>query len=101
MSRWKSAVKPRLHHISLSVNRLKCWMHSHERAFAEIWAADNDRNPSMPPILETLIPDCTQEQATAVATVIQWLGSNVGQNFLARVEDKHTAMEGRRAPTPK
>lgn len=82
MSRFKKAVAPNLHHIGLAVNRLKIDHAAHERAFAEQWAVENEMTPTSPPLLLQLIPDCTQEQATAVATVIQWLGSNVGQGFL-------------------
>ena len=33
-------------------------------------------------ILESLIPKATQRDATVVATIVQWLGSNIGTCFL-------------------
>jgi hypothetical protein len=35
-------------------------------------------------ILPTLVPDITPSQARVAATVVQWLGSDVGFDFLRR-----------------
>ena len=54
-----------------------------ERALAKAWEAANKYQPvGLQPIIPSLIPGCTQEQATACATVVQWLGSEVGFDFL-------------------
>ena len=39
-------------------------------------------SPGPVPVLPVLLPGCTQEQATACATVMQWLGTDVGFQFL-------------------
>lgn len=55
-----------------------------ERVFAERWAHEQDSN-----LLRDLISygdlKLTQRDATVAATVIQWLGSNVGRSFLREV----------------
>ena len=54
-----------------------------ERALARAWeAANKPQAVGLQPIMPSLIPNCTQEQATACATVVQWLGSEVGFDFL-------------------
>lgn len=54
-----------------------------ERALAKAWETANRPSPvGLQPIMPTLVPGCTQEQATACATVVQWLGSEVGFEFL-------------------
>jgi DNA-binding XRE family transcriptional regulator len=54
-----------------------------ERALAKAWEAANKYQAvGLQPILPSLIPGGTQEQATACATVVQWLGSEVGFDFL-------------------
>ena len=56
-----------------------------ERALAQAWEAVNvHQDVGLAPILDTLVPGATQEQATAAATVLQWLGSDVGFDFLVR-----------------
>ncbi|MFK4705610.1 hypothetical protein ABIC83_002449 [Roseateles asaccharophilus] len=58
---------------------------SRERAFAAQWEADNgtQRGPSrVEPIAKQVVPECTQRDAEVAATVIQWLGTNVGFHFL-------------------
>lgn len=56
-----------------------------EAALAKSWEAVNERRPvGLSPVMDHLVPSHTQEQATAVATAIQWLGSEVGFDFLAR-----------------
>lgn len=56
-----------------------------EQALAQAWEAANEhRDVGLAPILQTLVPHHTQEQASAVATVIQWLGTEIGFEFLSR-----------------
>lgn len=57
-----------------------------EAAFATNWEAANPaEQQGLAPMLQTLVPQHTQDQATAVATVVQWLGSEVGFDFLTKV----------------
>lgn len=85
----------------------------HERMFAEVWAAENDPSPGLNHgigILDHLTLDqraefcgipryrrrrgpVTQEEATLVASVIQWLGTNCGAGFLAHVERRVQAIK--------
>ncbi len=44
-----------------------------EAAIAEAWDASGH---------EAIIPDATDRDKQVAATVVQWLGSNVGQDFL-------------------
>jgi transcriptional regulator with XRE-family HTH domain len=54
-----------------------------EKALAKAWEAANRHEPvGLAAILPTLLPGCTQAQASACATVVQWLGSEVGFEFL-------------------
>jgi hypothetical protein len=60
-----------------------------EVIYAEAWEKQNERRSGMPHgTLEYLAGNgqdpvaVTQEQATIAATVIQWLGSPVGQRFV-------------------
>lgn len=54
-----------------------------EAAFADSWQAANENGKhGLAPMLPLLVPNCTQEQASACATVIQWLGTDVGFGFL-------------------
>lgn len=57
-----------------------------EVAFASQWRKENEVD-GRTPIITSLIPGCTQRDATVAATVIQWLGSNVGMSFLSNVVD--------------
>lgn len=58
-----------------------------EVAFARQWVKDNEgrRKGFHGRVAGTLIPDCTERDAAVAATVIQWLGSNVGMAFLQSV----------------
>lgn len=50
-----------------------------EVAFAEQWAREHEHHD----LLAILLAESpTEEERHAVATVIQWLGSNVGMSFL-------------------
>lgn len=55
-----------------------------EKALAAAWEAENPAPGSLghQPILNALVPDCTQRDAQVAATVVQWLGSDVGFDFL-------------------
>lgn len=67
-----------------------------ERAFADAWEAHNSQDTST---LEWNMGDgarpgeITQRDATVAASVIQWLGSHVGQCFLAEVLAKPEAKD--------
>ncbi|MCC5613012.1 hypothetical protein LC612_41610, partial [Nostoc sp. CHAB 5834] len=55
-----------------------------ERALAKAWEALNsDAGGWLTPVFENLVPKYTSEQAHAAATVVQWLGSEVGFQFLS------------------
>jgi hypothetical protein len=60
-----------------------------EKAFADVWA---EQAPTTLPYLldgqDRRTHMVTQNDATVAATVIQWLGSNVGQSFLEDVKDR-------------
>ena len=53
-----------------------------EVAFADQWDRENDRKGFGRPVLDALIEDWTNRDAEVAATLIQWLGSNVGFSFL-------------------
>lgn len=55
-----------------------------EKALADRWEDDNPPVGSRgtQPVLNALIPDCTQRDASVAATVVQWMGSQVGFAFL-------------------
>lgn len=56
-----------------------------ERALALAWEAANaHQDVGLQPIMPSLVPGCTQAQASACATAIQWLGSEVGFDFLVQ-----------------
>jgi hypothetical protein len=56
-----------------------------ERSLAEAWEAQNPPTGQVgvQPVLAALIPDVTARDAQVAATVIQWLGSGVGFDFLS------------------
>jgi hypothetical protein len=59
-----------------------------ERRFAEAWLKENDGSGYKTPLMDHMLGDGvhpktpTQRDITVAATVIQWLGSSVGQCFL-------------------
>lgn len=60
-----------------------------EKALAQAWeAANRDEGVGVSPILPVLVPGCTQAQASACATVIQWLGSDIGFGFLQQALER-------------
>lgn len=74
-------------HKGLSVHRLS--REPLEAIYARHWQSANGQRPGMPHgVLEYLLGDgnqprdVTQAEATIAATVIQWLGSPVGQCFV-------------------
>lgn len=76
-----------LRHRGLSYSRTQhelSWRdRQRERALARAWEAANKHQATgLQPIMPSLVPGCSQEQATACATVVQWLGSQVGFDFL-------------------
>jgi hypothetical protein len=76
-------------HRGLAHNRLKRdpeWKDvQREKALAESWEAVNESvDVGLAPIMQTLVPDHDQAQASAAATAIQWLGSEVGFAFLQK-----------------
>lgn len=76
----------KLSHRGLFHNRTRLQHNQREALFARAWEQENaERAHFGEPRVEQLLPGCTQEQATAAATVIQWLGSQVGFNFLQEV----------------
>lgn len=53
-----------------------------EISYAVEWGKENDVNDT----LRHLIPGCTERDAQVAATIVQWLGSNVGRHFLSKVQ---------------
>lgn len=59
-----------------------------EAALAKHWQGVNAATSiGLSPVMNHLVPQHTQDQASAVATAIQWLGSDVGFEFLTRALD--------------
>lgn len=56
-----------------------------EVAFAKAWNKENKYYS----ITDNLIPHATERDAQVAATIIQWLGSNVGMSFLRDVARKN------------
>jgi hypothetical protein len=78
-----------IEHDGMHASRLQHASSFRESIFAESWKDENPdllqircTNPTLASLLGR-VP--TQDEATAVATVIQWLGSNCGQGFLHTV----------------
>lgn len=56
-----------------------------EAALSKSWEAANiDNTYGLSPALPAMVPNCTQDQASACATVVQWLGTDLGFDFLSR-----------------
>ena len=83
--------------VGLSVRRLS--REPLERIFAEEWVREN--TSACPGVggdvlLDWLLAvdpnhpkgEVTQRDATVAATIVQWLGSSVGQSFLRKVEER-------------
>lgn len=71
-----------------------------ETALAKHWEAANKPTVTSEPVMKHLVPGYTQEQATAVATAVQWMGSDVGFAFLQEALTK-AGYEVVRAPSRK
>lgn len=69
-------------------NRLNNEKNELERVFAKAWKEEQSGEQGQP-LLSLLIPGCSTEQAKAAATVVQWLGTEVGQSFLENVMSLH------------
>lgn len=83
-----------MNHIGLYHNRVvnQNMADSLEAALAAYWRLANASSffhgqIQNKPLLESLVPNYTQEQATACATVVQWLGTSVGLSFLESALD--------------
>ncbi len=55
-----------------------------EVVFAKKWKKENSWD-TYSPTVSYLIPDCTKRDSQVAATIVQWLGSPVGQGFLCDV----------------
>ena len=90
----------KLNHIGHNVRRLKDSFNWEEKIFADEWEKLQTPRPySDNCILHDIFSEfdfqgrqqpgyVTQEQATAVATIIQWLGSPVGSGWLQDVLER-------------
>ena len=66
-------------HIGCSAGRLRPDMNNpREVAFAERWIVENEQGN----VLQHLVGRYSKRGAEVAATVVQWLGSNVGMSFL-------------------
>lgn len=82
-------------HEGFSRDRLKPEMNNpREVAFAAQWEYENKDAPGGR-LMHHLIPDFTERDATVAATVIQWLGSNVGTGFLIEVLRREPSLRKR------
>lgn len=60
-----------------------------EKALADAWEKANEhKSTGLEPLMHTLAPGATQPMATAAATAIQWLGSDIGFDFLKKALQK-------------
>lgn len=55
-----------------------------EAAMAKSWGAANEHSPQLPGLMHQLIPGFNARDAEVAATVVQWLGSEVGMAFLTK-----------------
>lgn len=69
-------------HIARTRSREKFKDVLREKALSETWLEINKPNHALPARMKQLLPQHDQAQATAVATVVQWLGSTEGFHFL-------------------
>jgi transcriptional regulator with XRE-family HTH domain len=79
-------------HRGLAYNRVSAPLDGKDRereaALAAEWESANQwRQFGVQALMPALVPGHTQEQATAAATAIQWLGSQVGFDFLTATLD--------------
>lgn len=78
-----------IEHVGLHPNRIENGVL--ENAFSELWRKENSPDQSMPTLAGILGRHPTQDEATLAATVIQWLGSNVGRCFVSEAHRNATA----------
>lgn len=99
--------KTKIRHVGIYANRMRvqCEQSIREAAFAEAWELENSRTYSTNILASllctesgknTIVRDLTPIEATAVATVIQWLGTNVGWCFLCQCIKKAGYSEPRK-----
>lgn len=70
-------------HEGLSKNRLNSAAgNDREASFAKAWQHINRDEIGVNDIITHIIPNYTDRDAAVAATIIQWLGSNVGMAFL-------------------
>jgi len=71
----------------LHANRLKeTELSQREIAFAKQWTDENERQSGYSAqLLEYLINNPSERDQIVAATIIQWLGTNVGMNFIGQV----------------
>ena len=75
-------------HIGFSAHRLLAKSgNPREVAFAGQWKIEQGSGGGIP-LLDHLIPNATLRDAMVAATIVQWLGSNVGMCFLRDVIEK-------------
>lgn len=73
----------KIKHIGKHASRLKQNQNnSREAAFAEEWLREQEEGHLLASLMNEQI---TERDAMVAATVIQWLGSNVGMSFLENV----------------
>jgi hypothetical protein len=66
-----------------------------EVAFAKAWDRQSESGHPEGIFIDFLIKDSTPRDKQVMATVIQWLGSNVGQAFLEDVIRHNPELTGR------
>jgi len=79
-----------IQHVGLYPYRLERSDADLERMFMQEWQTENERSDLLrwllTPPTSNLCPDTiTQDRATVAATIVQWLGSPVGYEFVCRV----------------
>jgi len=81
---WEDRVIPSLPR-GLKTYRLNHELSREERCFSKVWERHNNAPLDTDFLAKQLIPDMTDRDAEVAATIIQWLGTNVGQSFLRQV----------------
>jgi len=59
-----------------------------EAIYAEEWGKRHALHLSSPPLIHYLITEPTERDCVVAATIIQWLGSNIGQEFVQGAQAK-------------
>lgn len=55
-----------------------------EAALARAWGIANEHSPQLPGLMHQLIPGFSSRDAEVAATLVQWLGSEIGMAFLTK-----------------